>query len=89
MKTKLFVIKDKKSEFGQIYEMPNEGAAVRDFGQNVMRPAPEGRNNMLHDFPNDFCLCVIGEYDHKTGKIEAYEEPKVIAEASQYVSKNA
>lgn len=86
MTTKLFVIKDKKSEFGQIYEMPNEGAAVRDFGQNVSRPAPEGRVNMMHDFPNDYCLCVIGEYNHTTGKITAYDEPKVIAEANQYVT---
>lgn len=84
---KLFTIKDKKSEFGNIYEAPNEGAAVREFGQNVLQPAPEGRHNLLNEFPNDFCLCVVGEYDHKTGKITAYDEPKVIAEASQYVTK--
>lgn len=89
MKTKLFTIKDKKSEFSAIYEMPNEGAAVRDFGQNVMRPAPEGRVNMMHDYPEDYCLVVLGEYEHETGKITAYDEPKVIAEASQYVVKKA
>lgn len=84
MKTKLFAIKDKKSELGNIYEMPNEGVAVRDFGQTCMRPAPDGRTNMLHNFPDDYCLVVLGEFNHETGKITVYDEPKVIAEASQY-----
>lgn len=86
MKTKLFAIKDKKSTFGTIFEMVNEGAAVRDFGQNVMRPAPEGRVNMMHDFPEDYALAVIGEYDNETGVITPCE-PKIIAEASQYIAK--
>ena len=84
MKTVLVAIKDKKSEIGNVYEMQNEGVAVRDFGQTVMRPAPDGRVNMLKDFPEDYCLVVLGEYDHATGKITSLEEPKVIAEASQY-----
>lgn len=87
MITKLFCIKDKKSDFGNIYEMPNEGVAVRDFGQTVMRPAPDGRVNMLADYPDDYCLCVVGEYDHTTGKITCYDEPKIIAEANQYANK--
>lgn len=86
MKTKLFAIKDKKMEFGNLYEMPNEGVAVRDFGQTCMRKAPDGQTNMLNQFPEDYCLCVIGEYDHETGVITICE-PKVIAEASQYVTK--
>lgn len=87
MITKLVCIKDKKSDFGNIYEMPNEGVAVRDFGQTCLRPAPDGRVNMFHDFPDDYCLAVVGEFDHETGKITVYDEPKIIAEASQYVVK--
>lgn len=89
MITKLFAIKDKKAEYGNIYEMQNEGVAVRDFGQTVMRPAPDGRVNMLHDYPDDYCLVVIGEFNHQTGKITCYDEPKTIAEANQYVSKES
>lgn len=88
MKTVLVAIKDKKAEIGNVYEMQNEGVAVRDFGQTVMRPAPDGRVNMLKDFPNDYCLVVLGEFDHATGKIVALDEPKVIAEANQYAGAN-
>lgn len=84
MKTVLVAIKDKKAEISNIYEMQNEGVAVRDFGQTVMRPAPDGRVNMLKDYPADYCLVVLGEFDHSTGKITPLDEPKVIAEASQY-----
>lgn len=86
MITKLFAIKDKKSNYMNIYEMPNEGYAVRDFGKNCLQPAPEGRTNMMHDFPADYCLVCLGEFDNETGKITALDEPKVIAEASQYVT---
>lgn len=88
MKKMLFAIKDKKSGYAQIYEMPNEGVAVRDFGQNCLRPAPEGRVNMMHDYPEDYCLVVFGEFDHDSGKITVFDEPKVIAEASQYKPAN-
>lgn len=85
MKTKLFTIKDKQMGYGNIFEMPTEGAAIRDFGQNVMRPAPDGRINMMAEHPNDYCLVIIGEYDNDTGVIKPCT-PKIIAEASQYIT---
>jgi hypothetical protein len=78
---KIFSIKDKKIGFNDIYVRPNEGAAVRDFGN-----ACQKEDTPMAQFPEDFELWIIGEWNSGTGKIEV-EEPVCIATAKQY-SKN-
>lgn len=86
MITKLFSIKDEKAGFGPVFETMNEGLAVRQFGQDCSRPAPDGRINMLIECPKDYSLYVVGEWDNEKAQLIPME-PKQIATASQYVQK--
>lgn len=76
----LYVVRD---AVGDTYNTPfiqqNVNAAIRGFAVEVNTPRD---NNMLNTHSNDFALYEIGSYDHRTGIIDAYEAPKLIAQAA-------
>jgi hypothetical protein len=75
---KILSIKDKKIGFNDIYVRPNEGAAVREFGEVCKK-----EETPIGQFPEDFELWVLGTWNQETGEI-IVEDKKCIATAKQY-----
>lgn len=75
---KIFSIKDKKIGFENIFIMPNEGAAIRNFGE-----ACKQKDSALFKFPDDFELWTFGSWNQETGEFNL-DDAKCIATAKQY-----
>lgn len=68
---------DKKAMFySGLMVMENEIMAKRNFFQAV-----SSADNMLHNYPEDFCLMRLGVFDERLGKIVMDEYNTNIAEA--------
>jgi len=78
---KLFAIKDLKSGFENPFVMPNEGSAVRSFGE-----ACKNTEAPMYKYPEDYELWIIGDWDHQEGDITTVDK-KCIAYAHQYSTK--
>lgn len=84
MKKIMIAIFDKKAGYDQPILLPNEGVAIRSFGEQCQNKDP---NNMLIKHPEDFELHNLGIMDTMTGQILPNTQPVCIAKASQYVTK--
>lgn len=64
----LYTIKDCKSQsFQGMYPCPNDALAIRSFSsQNVKQQFPT-----IAEFPGDFQLFKVGEFDDVTGELKA------------------
>lgn len=68
MKMKMFAIHDSKAEaFNVPFTLPNEALAVREFTALVNSP-----DSQIGQFPEDYTLFQVGEYDTQSGKIESH-----------------
>ena len=78
---KFFAVYDKKAknDLG-IFTMPNDLVAMRDFSQ-----ACNNEQSQIKKFPEDFALMCLGTIDTETMTIQS--NPKIIAEAKDYVNK--
>lgn len=66
--SKLYSVYDKRAQtFGQIMAMPTDAHAVRSFTQEVNR---EDSTNMLNQFPDDFSIHLVGEFNEDTGELK-------------------
>lgn len=82
MKTILVAIHDKTNEdFGPVYMAKNPAAAVRDFSEACQK------NEKWKNYPQDFSICILGEYETDTGKIKPSQEIKILATAEMFVEK--
>jgi hypothetical protein len=79
MKLKIYSLKDKKIGFQNLLLFRTEGEAIRAFDQGVNHA-----DHALKRYPQDYELCEIGKFDDETGKIEALETAKTVAEATDY-----
>lgn len=62
----VFAIYDSKAQsFHSLYQVPTVDVAIRAFTQAVNDPS----NSDLHQFPQDFSLIEIGNFDNETGVI--------------------
>lgn len=84
MKKIIICIYDKKAGYDQPILLPNEGVAIRSFGEQCQNKDP---NNILKKHPEDFELHVLGMMNTMTGQILPNEQPVCIAKASQYITK--
>ena len=77
MKRKIYSIKDAKAE---IYHLPffqnTHGEAERSFSKTVNDP-----QTTLNQYPEDYDLWYLGEYDDAEGKIERLETPQHVIKA--------
>lgn len=68
---KLFSVLDVKAQsFAKPFCDESAVNALRGFSRVVN----EG-NNPLHDFPDDFCLCEMGDFDPQSGKLSPAASP--------------
>lgn len=79
MQLKIYSIRDAK---GQIFHTPfyqrTHGEAERNF-----RTVANDQKSNIAQFPEDYDLYYIGEYDDQTGKIESLPTPQHIIKAVQ------
>lgn len=81
---KLYSVYDKKAENClAIFEQPNDLVALRDFSRAC---TDKRENNVIAEYPDDYCLKALGEFDSKSGEIKS--EVHIIAEAKDYVNKD-
>jgi len=78
MQLKMYSIRDLKSE---VYKAPfykkTHGEAERDFKTAVNDP----QSGSLNQYPEDYDLFFVGEYDDNTGKILPLDIPQHVAKA--------
>lgn len=76
---KLFAIRDSKTEFfGPPWAKSTHGEAERDFTTLVNDP-----QSQIFNYPQDYDLYLLGEYDSNTGKITPEDTPKHCLKAVQ------
>jgi len=64
---KIYSVHDKRAnEYGALMAMPTDAHAVRSFTQEVNRT---DTGNMLNQFPEDFALHYMGEFNQENGQI--------------------
>ena len=84
MKGILVAVFDKK---GKIYTYPEvkrtPAVAIRDF-----KSICENKQAGINKYPEDFCLCILGEYDNETGIINSLKETKILIEANDLIIKD-
>lgn len=82
MKLKAYSIYDKKSlTYAKPFYFHQDGEALRAFDASV-----QGEQSQLNQFPEDFDLYYVGDFDQITGKTST-AEPKYIGKASDYKRK--
>lgn len=72
---KLYSVRDVKLGFGTVFTATNDAVAVRTFASAV-----NTAGSILHDAPEDFSLCRLGEFNEDTGEVFGYL-PSVVADA--------
>lgn len=78
MKQKMFVIADTKAEiFNPPFFKNSHGEAERDFRTLVN----DEKSQNINQYPEDFDLYYIGEYDMSSGKIESLPTPQHMLKA--------
>lgn len=63
--SKLYAIKDNTIGFETVYCMPNNAAAIRNFGDIVRND-----KSRYNAHPEDYDLYCVGEFDDNTGEIK-------------------
>lgn len=74
MKKIIVSVQDMKSGFADPFTVDNENLAIRLFRVSFT----DSNNLIMSSYPDDFRLVKIGEYDSKTGVIDAYPESKFV-----------
>lgn len=76
MKQNAYAIKDAKTNtYGVPFFTHNDGTAERSFTQAANDP-----NTTIHQFPQDYALYRVGEFDDESGEIKP-EKPVFISNA--------
>lgn len=77
MKLKVFSIRDSKAQiFNQPWFARTHGEAERNFEQLV-----RDEKSTIYQYPEDYDLYHIGEYDDETGLVTSLDTPKHVAKA--------
>lgn len=64
---KLFSVRDAQLGFGTVFTAANDAVAIRTFASAV-----NSEGSILHDAPEDFSLCRLGEFNEDTGEVFGY-----------------
>lgn len=86
MKLEIIAVRDIKANcFGQPQFVPNIGAAIRAFGDEVNRA---DQNNPLYKHPEDFELFHLGWYGDGDAKFDLFDKPRQLAVATNFTTQN-
>lgn len=76
----IYSIKDVKTGFLNIHLEQNDAAATRNFGSMCMND-----DSLMHKFPNDYSLYLLGTFDTEDASIELQKTPKHLADGYDFV----
>ena len=77
-------IKDRAADaFNRPIFVPTANMAIRSFMDEVNRDAPD---NQMFVHPEDFDLYEIGTFDDSNGRIESYQDMKLLIQGKQIKS---
>ena len=77
MQLKIFSIRDSKAEtFNSPFYQPTHGEAERTFRTTVLDP-----KTVINQYPEDFDLWYLGEYNSNDGKITPLDTPQHMLKA--------
>lgn len=68
--------------YGRPFFLPSAGIAMRQFSDEVNRPAED---NIFYKHPNDFFLYFLGKFNDETGEFDLISRPEQIARAQDLV----
>jgi hypothetical protein len=86
---KIFSIFDAKMQsYGDPFYSPNLGSAERTFSMIFSSTDPDHQKSPMLQFPQDFHLYCIGEFDTDTGEISGISHVSV-ASGNQFLNKAA
>lgn len=71
--------------YGRPFFSTAKGVAVRDFTDEVNRPAED---NMLYKHPSDFSLYHLGFFDDKSGSFDLVTPTKIVSAADVVTQKD-
>jgi len=81
MKQNIYAVKDiVAEEFQPPFFLKNDAVAIKEFGK-----ACENKETQWNQFPQDYSLYYLGNFDTETGKIDS-KESKQLANATQFVT---
>jgi len=84
MQLKMYSIRDSKAEcFNQPWFAKTHGEAERNFAQ-----LSRDQKSMVSQFPEDYDLYYVGDYDDNTGKMIPLDSPKHIMKAISVATQN-
>lgn len=79
---KLFAVRDVKADaFGAVVGMPTKGLASRGFLEACQDP-----KSPMAQYPDDYSLYLIGEYDPATGSVKGLAVPELVVTASEVLA---
>jgi len=85
MTKKMFSIRDSKAEaYGNPVFLNSHGEAERSFQQLAQDP-----KTTINQFPTDFDLYYLGDFDDISGKMELLPTPQHVIKAVQFQRKTA
>lgn len=74
------VYDSKAAQYGQLITLPTRGVALRSFADVVSR-----RDSQIAQYPADYALYELGEYDQSSGKLVAHSVPQFVVSAAAVV----
>ena len=79
---KLFAVRDVKADaFGGLVVAPTKGLATRSFLEVC-----SDRQSPMSQYPEDYSLYYLGDYDPSTGAIKALPIPELVVTASEVLA---
>lgn len=83
MKLHVLSVKDNAAQiFGRPFYSQSTGAAIRNFVDEVNRPAVD---NQLYKHPDDFDLYFLGTFNDETCEFDCLPHPKVLTRGKDVV----
>lgn len=83
MKLHILSVKDNAAQiFGRPFYSQSTGAAIRNFVDEVNRPAED---NQLYKHPEDFDLYSVGTFNDETCEFNLFAFPKVLTRGKDVV----
>lgn len=81
MNVKVFSIYDIKAAcHAQPFFLPNEGQAIRAFGDLV-----QDNKTQIAAHPGDYSLYLIGTFDNNSGELISEKKPKFLSAAADFI----
>lgn len=82
MKDLLFAIYDSKIPvYEELHVMRSNGEAIRTFEYTCRQ-----KGNKMNEFPKDYSLFLIGEWDRSNGQLVKYDAPIHISNATEFIN---